>query len=124
MKSVREIEKIGREMPYSAPSQEFFDNFKTEMAARVAAQESQNRSMPLRGIIPMIAVAASLLIGLFIVDIVDHRATKGAGQYLGAESIDQSIDTYFNNLSDDELAYLVDRSSTQDDFYLTLPINE
>ncbi len=120
MKREFDIESIGKKMPYTPPREEFFDNFKEKMMERVSHQESPHRGVRMRLLAPIIAVAASLAVGLFIVDRVSHEPKS---QFV-TESLDASIDSYFNSLSDDELAYLVDRSATQDNFYLTLPTNE
>ena len=124
MKPKIEIEKIGRKMPYAAPSEAFFEEFKRDMMDKVATESTQQRRLTVRAIISMVAIAASLLVGLFIVDRVEHTLSSPAEHNLVSESLDDSMDSYFNNLSDDELAYLVDRSSSQDIFYLTLPANE
>ena len=124
MKREFDIEKIGRKMPYTAPKEEFFENFKSRMMEEVSKDKPQPKRGYIRLLVPMIAVAASLMVGLFIVESVDHKTPREQSQQLLSESIDDSIDSYFNNLSDDELAYLVSSSSSQDDFYLTLPTNE
>ncbi len=120
MKREFDIESIGKKMPYTPPPPQFFDNFKEQMMERVSQEEPARKGVKIRLLAPIIAVAASLAVGLFIVDRVSHEPTP---QFV-TDNLDASIDSYFNSLSDDELAYLVDRSATQDSFYLTLPTNE
>lgn len=80
------------------------------------------RSM-MRLFVPLAAAAASLTIGLFVVDKVDYTSpTKDMG-YLVTDNLDATMDSYFDSLSDDQLAYLLDNTSSQDDFYSTLPEN-
>ncbi len=127
MKKFDITDKIGKKMPYKAPSEEFFANFKSEMMERVAQKEekkSLGRTMSLKLIIPILTAAASLMIGLFVVDKIDYNPQRDDMSYLVSDNLDASIDSYFNSLSDDELAYLLDNTSSQDDFYSTLPINE
>ncbi|MFR9552705.1 MAG: hypothetical protein SNH35_00475 [Rikenellaceae bacterium] len=126
MKKFDIADKIGKKMPYKAPSEEFFATFKSEMMERVAQEEKKTagRTMSLRLFIPMFAAAASLLIGLFVVDKIEFNPSRDDMSYLVSDNLDASIDSYFNSLSDDELAYLLDNTSSQDDFYSTLPTNE
>ncbi|MFI3292486.1 MAG: hypothetical protein SNI70_03085 [Rikenellaceae bacterium] len=136
-----DLENIGKKMPYKAPSEEFFANFQSDMMARIASEEEAKkrvitsekssteqprmgakRSM-MRLFVPLAAAAASLTIGLFVVDKVDYTSpTKDMG-YLVTDNLDATMDSYFDSLSDDQLAYLLDNTSSQDDFYSTLPEN-
>lgn len=119
-----DIEDIGKKMPYKAPPEEFFVQFKERMAQQTATQSLRSRANRFRLLIPMVAAAAMLLVGVFVFDHLDHRqATIDAGYYV-SESVDQSIDDYFSNLSDEELSSLVAGASTNDDFYLTLLTEE
>ncbi len=126
MKKFDTVDKIGRKMPYKAPSEEFFASFKSEMMERVSKTEEikRGKTISLRVFVPMFAAAASLLIGLFVVDKIDYKSQHEDMNCLVSDNLDASIDSYFNNLSDDELAYLLNNTSSQDDFYLTLPTNE
>lgn len=128
-----DIDKIGRKMPYSAPPEEFFENFKTKMELMSSEEMAQQSSECPKGarrvlyskrLISFVAAAATLLVGLFIAERIDYREERSKMQYAISESIDSSIDSYFDNLSDEELAYLVDSNYAQDDFFLTLPNNE
>ncbi|MFR9651017.1 MAG: hypothetical protein SNG35_03215 [Rikenellaceae bacterium] len=124
-----DIEDIGKKMPYNAPPEEFFVQFKERMVREVAEQEHSvngrsSKLVRLRLLIPMVAAAAMLLVGVFVFDRLDHRqAGIDAGFYI-SESVDQSIDDYFSNLSDEELSSLMAGASTNDDFYLTLLTDE
>ncbi len=126
MKKFDVADRISKKMPYKAPSEEFFANFKKEMMERVEDEDKRanGRKISFRLFIPMLAAAASLLIGLFVVDKVDYLSQREDASYLISDNLDASIDSYFNTLSDDELAQLLDNTSSQDDFYLTLPENE
>ncbi len=123
-----DLENIGKKMPYNAPSEEFFANFQSDMMARVASEETsrkktQSRGAMMRLFVPLAAAAASLAIGLFVVDKVDYISpVKDMGYYV-SDNLDATMDSYFDNLSDDQLAYLLDNTSSQDDFYSTLPEN-
>ncbi len=122
-----DIENIGKKMPYEAPSERFFESFKSDLMDRVAVEQPRKRRLippVVRLFTPIITVAASLLIGLFVFEKSDFRSTSESMNYLVSDNLDASLDSYFGSLSDDELAYLLDNTSSQDDFYLTLPENE
>ncbi|MFI3283133.1 MAG: hypothetical protein SNG10_06425 [Rikenellaceae bacterium] len=129
-----DVDKIGKRMPYKAPSEEFFANFQLEMLEKaehedrkiVKELESKKiiKTPMLRLLVPLAAAAASLMIGLFVVENVDYKSSSKDMGYLVSDNLDASMDAYFSSISDDELAYLLSNTSSQDDFYLTLPTNE
>ncbi|MFR9603163.1 MAG: hypothetical protein SNG02_04745 [Rikenellaceae bacterium] len=127
-----DLEKIGKKMPYEAPSEKFFENFKSDVLERVEREKSVPQpttkkftlATTMRLFVPLVTAAASLLIGLFVFDRMDYSSSAEDMSYLISDNLDASLDSYFNSLSDDDLAYLLDNTSSQDDFYLTLPENE
>ncbi len=126
-----DFEKIGKKMPYEAPSEKFFENFKSNILEQVEAENHKPQPVKrafttpaLRLFVPLVTAAASLLIGLFAFDQIDYKSVSEDVNYLASDNLDASLDSYFDNLSDDDLAYLLDNTYSQDDFYLTLPENE
>ncbi len=117
-----DIDKIGKKMPYSAPSEEFFDNFESELFKKITPSKRE-KSMVLRLFIPICSAAAALFVGLFLFADVDSKESLHMDQYAMNGTLEECMDSYFASLSDDELASLLVETSSQDDFYASLPSN-
>ncbi|MFI3285506.1 MAG: hypothetical protein R3Y08_02525 [Rikenellaceae bacterium] len=117
-----DIDKIGKGMPYKAPNKEFFDNFTDKLLAKVE-QKPKRMSISFTMLAPFVAIAAAVVVILTIsLDLGSNLATEN-GYYI-SENLDESLDSYFASLSDEQLAALVSNSTgCQDDFYDNLPNN-
>ncbi len=116
-----DINKIGKEMPYKAPSSDFFENFTEELLLKVE-QKPKPRLGLIRKLAPICGIAAAVAAVLTIsLNTLNNNSWESS--YLISESLDDSLDSYFASLSDEELASLVAESSYHDDFYSTLPNN-
>ncbi|MFI3268208.1 MAG: hypothetical protein R3Y51_05775 [Rikenellaceae bacterium] len=117
-----DINKIGKKMPYSAPSDDFFEKFSADMLSRVEVQ--QKRRITYRRLISFSsAIAATFIIGFLIIfktsDNIQIQTQKA--DYVAYENLNASIDSYLDDLSDSELSNLVSELAYQDDFYSNLP---
>ncbi|MFI3333597.1 MAG: hypothetical protein SNI51_01740 [Rikenellaceae bacterium] len=116
-----DINTIGKEMPYKAPNSDFFENFTEELLNKVE-QKPKPRLRIISQIAPFCGIAAAVAVVLAIsINLTSND--KWSSNYIISENLDESLDSYFASLSDEELASLVAESSYHDDFYSTLPNN-
>ncbi len=116
-----DLNKIGKEMPYKAPREEFFEEFTSELMAKI--EEPQPRTHKLfwrrEELAPLIGLAAAIIVVITLSLNLSSSEPKGT-EYIISENIEESFDSFFGNLSDEELAYLAAESSYNEDFYNNL----
>ncbi|MFI3316879.1 MAG: hypothetical protein SNF93_04765 [Rikenellaceae bacterium] len=115
-----DLEKIGRKMPYEAPGDKFFENFTDELLAKVAAKPKKRMAI-VRTLTPFLSAAALIALVVTVSLRGDMTSSAFKGEYIISENLDESIDSFFNSLSDDELSVLIAENSYHDDFYSNLP---
>ncbi len=130
-----DITKIGKKMPYKAPSEDFFADFTQNIMERVEEIERVERvervegtrrqrvfSLPRRlvsslGIAAAVAIVATLSLNLL-------RSPQITDDLLlASDNIEASLDAYFASLSDEELSSIASSSSYNEEFYYNLPNN-
>ncbi len=114
-----DINKIGTKMPYQAPDPSFFENFTDQLLEKVAPKPKKQFWLG-RTLTPLLGAAAAVAV---ILTITLNKEPQGAwcNDYIISENIDESIDSFLGNLSDEDLAYLAMDSSYHDDFFTNLP---
>lgn len=100
-----DIEKIGKKMPYKAPSQDFFDNFANEVLNTVA--ERKRKKIFMRR--AMIAVAAVFMGAAAIFNF-----------YYETEDSYAPMDNFILSMSDEDLSNLIFESQLEEEFYSNL----
>ncbi len=118
-----DIDKIGKGMPYDAPSEEFFDNFEAKLFDKIESTESEKTRI-IKLFVPISSIAAALVVGFFVFTNVKSTSDSTTDMYAMNDSAENYLESYIESLSDDELATLLTQTSTQDDFYSSLPTNE
>ncbi|MFI3323829.1 MAG: hypothetical protein SNI45_00800 [Rikenellaceae bacterium] len=114
-----DLKKIGKEMPYKAPSEDFFADTTDQILSRV--EKKRPKVFTLRRVLaPAFGVAASLAVIISLTFALKDDA-QWNNEYLISDNLDESLDAYFGTLSDEELTYLASQSSYHDDFYDNLP---
>ncbi len=111
-------------MPYKAPNADFFDKFTDDLLAKVE-QKPQREFSLMHRLAPALSIAAALAVIVTVSLNVGRKSQDSflEGEYVLSESVDDSIDSYLNSLTDEEIAYLAVESSCNDDFFSNLPDN-
>ncbi|MFR9503032.1 MAG: hypothetical protein SNH73_01090 [Rikenellaceae bacterium] len=121
-----DLNKIGKEMPYSAPSQEFFEQFTSDLLEQVASIPEPKRKVAVfslrRSLMPIISIAAVIAVVVTLM-LNMHNSTKVNYDYIISDNIEESVASFLDNLSDEELEMLVAQNSYENDFYSNL-LNE
>ncbi|MFI3281442.1 MAG: hypothetical protein R3Y44_05665 [Rikenellaceae bacterium] len=117
-----DINKIGKKMPYEAPDEKFFEEFTDDLLAKVAPQPKRQFWLG-RKLTPVWGIAAAVAVVLSVTLNLGGDKSAWGNDYIISENLDESIDSFFDNLSDDELAYLLAENSYNDDFFSNLPID-
>lgn len=107
-----DIEKIGKKMPYSAPSAEFFESFTQYTMARID-RESRGRSLVRGAFISVASMAASVAL-MLTMNLPSDSTNYSLASY------DSDLDAYVTNLSDDELSTLFYDMELEGEFYSNL----
>ncbi len=116
------IESIGRKMPYKEPSEEYFNSLEHSILSKVVTkQPSQNSWAKMRYLFIATTIAASMLIGVFILFDSRFNTSNSAIESLISQDLNESIDLYLDNLSDSDIQALAAETADQDTFYLILP---
>ncbi|MFI3262690.1 MAG: hypothetical protein R3Y26_07255 [Rikenellaceae bacterium] len=118
-----DINKIGKKMPYAAPSDDFFEKFSADMLSKVEEQEKKRINLRFRKIISFTsAIAAMFIAGLMLtLTMKDETSSFTNSDYLAYENVNASIDSYLCSLSDSEISNLFSEIAYEDDFYSNLP---
>lgn len=122
-----DIDKIGREMPYKLPSEDFFDTFSGRLFADldpsaikpISRYRYSRRKRLTRQLYAAIGVAATVVIAVITLHKVNHSGSELG--YAIKDDIVDSIDSYLTTLSDEELSELSVERDYQLDFYQNLP---
>lgn len=114
-----DINKIGKKMPYSAPSEDFFEKFSADVLSQV--ENKRKRHINFTRIISLSsAIAAIFVVGLiFNLNYSDKIITPSTNN-IAFDNINESIDSYLSELSDSELSTLVSDMAYENDFYTYL----
>lgn len=115
-----DFNKISKEMPYKAPSKDFFEDFTTELLAKVEPKPKMQFSLR-RVLTPLCGIAAAVCVILTITLHKDADNQFMGDRYIISDNIDDSIDSFFSALSDEDISYLAAESSYYEDFYANLP---
>lgn len=115
-----DINKIGKKMPYQAPDPSFFEDFTDQLLEKVAPKPKKQFWLG-RTLTPLLGVAAAVAVILTITFNKDLKSSGWNNGYIITDNIDESIDSFLGNLSDEDLAYLAMDSSYHDDFFTNLP---
>ncbi len=109
-----DIDKIGKKMPYAAPSTDFFEDFTRDTMARIERETRSRRALrnALTAVSAIVSIAAAVV--LYI------NVSLPAGEEQMYKSYDKDLDAYIANLSDDELSTLFYDMEIEGDFYSNL----
>ncbi|MFI3320131.1 MAG: hypothetical protein SNH01_04765 [Rikenellaceae bacterium] len=118
------IDDIGKKMPYREPSDDFFANFEAKILNEVKQDSKPAKPaklINLRVLMATVAVAATLLIGVFVVFNETPQTLEPKLDYLAMETLSESIDSYLDNMCEAEIQSLAAETSGQETFYSLLP---
>lgn len=107
-----DLESVGKKMPYEAPSAEFFENFNDATLARI--ERERGVGMRIRRMlisIPAVAAVAAIVLTVAL------RAESSVDIF---NDFDMSLDSYVENLSDDDLNSLLYDIELASEFYTNL----
>ncbi len=118
------INDIGKRMPYSEPSDEFFTKFEEKILNEVKQDTQETKPAKLTNLkvlMATVAVAATLLIGVFVVFNDTPQPLNPTLDTLAMETLSKSIDSYLDNMCEAEIQSLAAENSDQETFYSLLP---
>lgn len=113
-----DLNKIGKQMPYQAPNKDFFVDFTDELITKIEQQKPKRFSLksyfaPIVSIAAIAAIVLTFTFGL-------HEEAQMGSEYIISDNLDESVDSFFANLSDEELTKLTTEIAYHDDFYYAL----
>ncbi|MFI3259041.1 MAG: hypothetical protein R3Y16_02985 [Rikenellaceae bacterium] len=121
-----DIEKIGKKMPYSAPSTDYFEDFTKRTLERIENEKLRESALkeleteansPVRVILRRVmisaaAVAAAILVGVTL--FMPEASNTSINDF------DTNLDMYVEMLSDEELSTLFYEMEVEGEFYSNL----
>lgn len=118
-----DINSIGKKMPYAAPTNEFFEDFTHDLMKKIDESRPATKRISLRQIVlPIISAAALIVVGMMLtLRLQGEDSVSQIEAMVANNNVDESLDLYFESLSDDQVETLAYEASMQDDFFINLP---
>lgn len=114
MENIR-IEDIGTGMPYNTPSEDFFMELENDIISKVTILAESKRRKRINRLWLTLSTSAAVLVALFI------SLNTESNSINNPPSLEQEIDSYINQLSDEELDEICYELDFEDEFYNLLP---
>lgn len=99
-----DIESIGKKMPYSAPSEEFFERVTIDTLKRAKREQIARRTLR-RLTIGLTTIAAAVVVAVVYI-IPSTRPTYE----VELSQLESNLDTFFETLSNDEVSAIAELS--------------